>query len=49
MGGWLEPEVERISYFLGDERPGLNYKLVSVVSHFGSSSNAGHYVADVFR
>lgn len=25
-----------------------NYRLVSVVSHFGSSPNSGHYVSDVY-
>lgn len=29
--------------------PEHNYKLSSVVSHFGASASAGHYVADVFR
>merc|ERR1711874_611171 len=29
--------------------PEHSYKLSSVVSHFGASTSAGHYVADVFR
>ena len=35
-----------------ETEPGLpehSYKLSSVVSHFGASTSAGHYVADVFR
>ena len=29
--------------------PEQRYRLASVVSHFGPSTAAGHYVADVFR
>ena len=29
--------------------PEFCYKLSSIVSHFGASTTAGHYVADVYR
>ena len=29
--------------------PEFSYKLTSIVSHFGASTAAGHYVADVYR
>ncbi|XP_036050393.1 ubiquitin carboxyl-terminal hydrolase 29-like [Onychomys torridus] len=60
LGAWWNPEStnflgsnylldvidEAESMVFGDDPQ--NYRLVSVVSHFGSSQDSGHYVSDVY-
>ncbi|KAL6093428.1 hypothetical protein STEG23_029213 [Scotinomys teguina] len=60
LGAWWNPENnhflgsnyildaidESENVILGDDPQ--NYRLVSVVSHFGSSQDSGHYVSDVY-
>ncbi|XP_028715482.1 ubiquitin carboxyl-terminal hydrolase 29-like [Peromyscus leucopus] len=60
LGAWWNPESSNFlgsNYLLDviDEAESMvfgddpqNYRLVSVVSHFGSSQDSGHYVSDVY-
>ncbi|XP_042126672.2 ubiquitin carboxyl-terminal hydrolase 29-like [Peromyscus maniculatus bairdii] len=60
LGAWWNPESSNFlgsNYLLDviDESESMvfgddpqNYRLVSVVSHFGSSQDSGHYVSDVY-